>query len=138
MSTTVGDKYAIFKTFPAKLDKLHLMLQFVIDYANTINFDHNQILKIELALEEALVNIINYGYGKRHGFIEVHCGAFERGGICIVLKDQGVDFNPLEVKEPAGHEDVGGYGLFLIRKVMDEVKYRRENDTNVLTLVKYK
>lgn len=138
MSTTVGDKYAIFKTFPAKLDKLHNMLQFVIDYAKTVNFDHNHLLKIELALEEALVNIINYGYAKRHGFIEIHCGALDRGGVCIVLKDQGVAFNPLEQPDPSGHSDVGGYGLFLIRNVMDEIKYHRENETNILSLVKYK
>lgn len=138
MSTTVGDRYAIFKTFPAKLDKLHAMLEFIINYANTINFEHNQILKIELAMEEAIVNIINYAYAKRHGFIEVHCGTLDKGGICVVLKDQGVAFNPLEQADPQGHENIGGYGLFLIRNVMDEIKYKRENETNILTLIKLK
>lgn len=138
MSTTVGDKNSVHKTFPAKLERLHQMQQFVIDYANTINFDHSQLLKIELALEEALVNIINYGYGKKHGFIEIRCSALDRGGICIILKDQGVAFNPLIQKDPIRQDEVGGYGLFLIRNIMDEISYKHENDTNFLTLIKLK
>lgn len=132
----VGDRYTIFKTFPAKLDNLHAMLKFVVDYAETLKFDYNQILKIELALEEALVNIINYGYGSKHGFVEIHCGALDEGGVCVVLKDQGIAFNPLEVPDPKGHDNIGGYGLFLIKKVMDDIQYKRENDTNILRLVK--
>jgi anti-sigma regulatory factor (Ser/Thr protein kinase) len=138
MSTAVGEKYTIFKTFPAKLDKLHDMLQFVINYSNTIGFEHPHMLKIELALEEALVNIINYAYGTKHGLIEIHCSTLEKGGVKIVLKDQGKAFDPLTQEEPQGHDDVGGYGLFLIRKIMDDITYKRENDTNVLTLLKLK
>lgn len=134
----LGDKYSIFKSFPASMDKLHLMLKFVIDYGKIIGFQNHHLLKLELAMEEALVNIISYGYiDRQDGQIEITCSTLEKG-IRIVIRDQGVAFNPVaEVTDPTP-EHPGGYGLFFIRNIMDSIEYEREGDTNVLRLEKFK
>lgn len=93
-----------------------------------------------LALEEAVTNVINYAYGDGEGEITLTA---ERQGDALVfeIKDQGEAFDPTQVGEPdvtlpAEERQLGGLGLFLIRKIMDEVHYRRIQDTNILTLTK--
>ena len=137
MSMKVGEKYSIFKTFPASLDRLHLMLKFIIDYGKVVGFQTHHLLKLELAMEEALVNIITYGYAEQEGTVEITCSTLEKG-IRIILRDQGVPFNPLDNAKDPKPEDPGGYGLFFIRNIMDKIEYEREGDTNVLKLEKYK
>lgn len=133
----VGEKYSILKSFPGKMDRLHLMLKFVMDYGKIVGFQTHQLLKIELALEEALVNIISYGYADKEGAIEITCGTLEKG-MRIILRDQGVAFNPLENMKDPKPDEPGGYGLFFIRNIMDKIEYEREGDTNVLRMEKYK
>ncbi len=93
-----------------------------------------------LALEEAVTNVINYAYGDGEGEITLTA---ERQGDALVfeIKDQGEAFDPTQVGEPdvtlpAEERQLGGLGLFLIRKIMDGVHYRRIQDTNILTLTK--
>lgn len=131
------------KTFPASLEKLKEMLVFVQSQAKLVGFDDVQISKIELASEEALVNIISYGYPDASGKIDIHCSAPNNSGIKIIIKDDGIPYNPLDKsinidrKKTAEHQVIGGYGIFFIRNIMDEVDYCRHNQHNVLTLVKY-
>lgn len=61
------------KIFAAHLDNLYEMLLFIRSQAESIGFDEIEISKIELACEEALVNIISYGYPTMTGEIQVHC-----------------------------------------------------------------
>lgn len=93
-----------------------------------------------LALEEAVTNVINYAYGDGEGEITLTA---ERQGDALVfeIKDRGKAFDPTQVGEPdvtlpAEERQLGGLGLFLIRKIMDGVHYRRIQDTNILTLTK--
>lgn len=131
------------KTFAAHLDNLYDMLLFIRNEAETLGFDEIEISKIELATEEALVNIISYGYPVTSGEIEVICERIENNGFKIVLKDNGVPFNPLsnskrfDPEAPAEARSIGGYGVFFIMKIMDEVKYDRIDDNNILTMIKF-
>lgn len=133
------------KSFPASLDKLYEMLQFVRDQAIACGFKHSPIFKIELAIEEALVNIISYGYIDRLGTIEIDIdSSLPKGlGMKIIIRDGGIPYNPLtnakliDLTSPLEKRVIGGYGIFFMLKVMDEVDYKRENNYNILTLVKY-
>lgn len=132
------------KTFKASLDHLREMLGFIKREATLNGFDDRSLNRIELASEEVLINIIQYGYPKRDGIVEIDCQTSGKAGIKIVIKDQGVPFNPLENKPDydieAGVDErpIGGCGIFFITNLMDEVKYDRVRESNVLTLVKYK
>lgn len=131
----------MFKSFPASLEKLHEMLSFVKNEALT-GFDHDQVSKIELAIEEALVNIISYGFPNRSGTLEIQCIKDLTDEITIILIDHGIPYNPLNApilanpQAPVETQPEGGYGILLIKALMDQVKYRRDNGRNVLTLIK--
>jgi serine/threonine-protein kinase RsbW len=131
------------KTFTAHLDNLYEMLLFIRNQAESMGFDEIEISKIELAAEEALVNIISYGYPVTSGKIEIFCERVNNNGLKIVIKDNGVPFNPLsnskqfDPQAPVEARAVGGYGVFFIMKIMDEVEYNRVDNSNVLSMIKY-
>lgn len=132
----------MIKTFPASLDKLYEMLQFIREQASA-SFEENLASKIELAVEEALVNIISYGYPNRQGSIEIACLTDSLSGIKITIRDKGIPYNPLtnaktfDPNAPLESRTIGGYGVYFILKIMDEVNYRREHNYNILTLIKF-
>lgn len=132
------------KIFPASLNKLHEMLRSIREEATLNGLNDQQSLNIELAVEEALVNIISYGYPNRIGAIEIHCSQSEPPGIKIVLKDTGIPYDPLSTDIAYDPNDsttkslVGGYGVLLIRNIMDVVEYHHEAGCNILTLIKYR
>lgn len=128
--------------FVASLDHLREMLAFVRLNAAKLNFDYPTLSAIELAIEEALVNIIKHGYAGQHGLITIDCSTTKDDKFKIVLTDQGIPCNPLEKQQPIDLNapielrPIGGYGVFLMLKIMDIVDYRHENNSNILTLIK--
>lgn len=100
------------------------------------------ISPITLAIEEALVNVINYAYPKgTPGEIILSC-EIEKEKLTFTLTDSGEPFDPTKaenVDTSLGIEDrpIGGLGIFLIRQIMDDMVYIRENNNNVLKLTKY-
>jgi serine/threonine-protein kinase RsbW len=106
------------------------------------SFSNEEILDTQLAVEEAVTNIIMHGYEGHAGEIHLTCHA-TRGIIEIQIEDTAPLFNPLSVPDPdftAGIQDrkLGGLGIFLIRKVMDDVIYRNDRGKNILVLIKRK
>ena len=99
-----------------------------------------RINEIEIAAEEALVNIFRYAYQGQEGDVEISCKAEHGRTFIIEIIDAGMPFNPLSVSEPditldVGERQIGGVGVFLIKKLMDDVIYRRDGDKNILELV---
>src|ERR1700733_4996308 len=83
------------KVFPASLDRLYDMLRFIHSNVVEVGFDESTASKIELACEEALVNIISYGFPDEMGYIEIDCSLTSSPGIKIQIRDRGIPFNPL-------------------------------------------
>jgi len=108
----------------------------------TSGFGSEIILDTQLAVEEAITNIINHGYRKAVGEIIISFMiSTERIEVHII--DAAPRFDPLSVPEPDLDGDlenrrIGGLGIFLIRQLMDEVSYRYENGKNILVLIKNK
>ncbi len=95
---------------------------------------------IELAFEEALVNVINYAYPDGGGDVHVECRDVPEKGLVIRIEDEGLPFNPLLLGSPdtsAGIEDraIGGLGIHIIKKTMKVVSYERDGSKNILTLI---
>jgi anti-sigma regulatory factor (Ser/Thr protein kinase) len=119
---------------------MELLVRFISDNARKLGFSGKRVKEIELATEEALVNIINYAYPDRKGDIKVTCVQHPSQKFAIKIEDSGVAFDMLSLKEPdisAGISDreIGGLGVFLIRKLMDEVRYHRKKGKNILNLM---
>jgi len=129
------------KVFAASLDHLHEMLVWIRNEADKVAFSHSELYKIELAAEEAIVNVIRHSYQGREGNVMISIQAFG-DSIHIAIADSGDPFNPLagmpKVHAHATLEErqAGGLGLLFIRKCLDEVSYERKNDQNILTLIK--
>jgi serine/threonine-protein kinase RsbW len=127
--------------FLSQLQQLPQMLLWVRERLGRAGVDSKQKLRIELAMEEALVNVIRHAYGEKVGKIEIF---FRSDGsqVEITICDWGPPFDPLagapEVSIDATLEEreIGGLGVYLMRQLMDEVRYAREGTTNLLTLIK--
>jgi anti-sigma regulatory factor (Ser/Thr protein kinase) len=125
---------------PAKIEYLRKLMSSVSHCAREQGFNQKRISEIELAAEEALVNIFNYAYPGNEGDVEVICKLDPQDRLIIEILDSGVPFDMLSLGEPDTTADiserkVGGLGIFLIRKLMDDVQYQHEGTKNVLSLI---
>ena len=99
-----------------------------------------ETLALRLACEEIVMNVTSYAYPEgSDGFLDVDIQKTDR--IVIRFKDGGVPFNPLKQKKPNTKlswekRRIGGLGILLIRRKMDDVRYAYENGMNVLTIEK--
>jgi anti-sigma regulatory factor (Ser/Thr protein kinase) len=129
-------------TFDAKFDNLDKIREFVGEIARQGGFSDKEIYSIQLAADEASSNVIEHAYaGVGHGKIEIDCSISE-AELKIIMRDHGKSFDPSTVPEPNIKADlserkIGGLGMYLMRKLMDEVSYESSADTgNVLTMIK--
>ena len=117
------------------------MLRWIRQQLYVAGLDESSMHKVEIASEEALVNIIRHAYKNRTGSIEIYIQEGEPF-VEITICDHGPPFNPLErditFDRSAGidEREVGGLGILFMREYMDEVRYRREGDANILSLIK--
>lgn len=130
-------------TYPARFEFLDEIRDFVAEVARNGGFNDKEIYSIQLAADEAASNIIEHAYeGIKDGEIELTCDM--RGGkLTITMQDHGKSFDPKKIKKPnlkAGlsERQIGGLGVYLMRKLMDEVNYRSSGSGNLLTMVKRK
>ncbi len=99
-----------------------------------------QASRLELAIEEALVNVCNYAYIGQTPTGAVRCRVVvQPDGLRVDIADEGPPFDPLARPDPDTALDLdqrepGGLGILLIKSLVSEVSYRREDGRNVLTI----
>jgi anti-sigma regulatory factor (Ser/Thr protein kinase) len=113
----------------AKLENLDTVLDFVAELPP----------QVTIAVEEIFVNIVHYAYTPETGSVTIRMSVQE--DIVIEFEDSGKPYNPLEKEDPdikasAEEREVGGLGIFMVKKIMDKVEYRREGNKNILTISK--
>jgi anti-sigma regulatory factor (Ser/Thr protein kinase) len=121
--------------------ELNALCDHLEGFCHAMGLDKKYLFEINLALDELFTNIISYGYEdkKEHAVrIEISCLG---EALHIRIEDDGRPFNPTTAEAPnvkciLEDRDIGGLGIFLIKKVMDKIVYRREKGKNVLILVK--
>ncbi len=128
------------KTFSPQLTELPNVMQWVRKFTAETKLSSKQRKEIELAMEEAIVNLIHHADLKEQ--VTLSCSHIDGRHIEFVLIDRGGPFNPLlhetKVGMDASLQDrkIGGLGLMLMKKYTDALLYRREEGENILTLVK--
>ena len=125
---------------PAHFEYLPDFIDFVATCSRDQGFEKKKVHQIELATEEALVNIFDYAYKENNGDVEIICKLDNNKRFIIEIIDTGTPFNVLSVAAPDIYADIserqlGGLGVFLIKEVMDAVHYRYEDNKNILTLI---
>jgi serine/threonine-protein kinase RsbW len=131
--------------FVAKFEYLDEIRDFVGIIARGGGFSNKDVYNIQLATDEAASNIIEHAYeGVSDGILELSCGMLG-DTIKIVLIDHGEPYDPDSIPMPDLKADlserkIGGLGIFLMRKLMDEVHYEShpEKNSNTLTMIKRK
>ncbi len=129
--------------FSAKFEYLDEIRDFVGDIARAGGFGDKDIYNIQLAADEAASNIIEHAYeGVSNGLLELSCEV-KNGSIIIIMVDHGESFDPSAIPMPDLKADlserkIGGLGIFLMRKLMDEVHYESKSTGNILTMIKRK
>ena len=127
---------------PATIGALDDVIGFVDGMLEEADCPMNTQLQIELAVEEIFVNIANYAYAPDTGNAIIKmCVSGEPATAQITFIDSGVQYDPLakedpDVNLPASEREIGGLGIFLTKKNMDEVAYEYSDGRNVFTMKK--
>lgn len=122
-----------------KMSQWPVLRKALHDYGMCVGMEDRTLKKMILALEEAVVNIVNYSEAKFIG-MTISCGDTQR--LSITLSDDGIAFDPTaqaEVDTAAviAQRQIGGLGIALLRQIADEVRYRRTDDgQNELSIIK--
>ena len=124
-----------------ELSEISKLNDFIEDIGNEFSLTPDVVFNLTLVLEEAVVNVINYAYPKEDHESIYLSAKMQDGSIIFVLSDSGKEFDPTMAPEAdvtlsAEDRQIGGLGIFLIRQIMNEVKYERIDGKNVLTLEK--
>ncbi len=123
-------------------DNLALVRNIIKNAALEVGFNQEQAGKIVLAADEAVTNVIKHAYNYSPNGEIILSVSFSKNKFSISISDKGKHFDPKKVKEPNlkkyyKEKRVGGLGIYLMKKLMDEVKYTKPNNRNKVTLVKY-
>ena len=125
---------------PATDEKLNDVIAFTTAFLEDHDCPMKAQMQLELVVEEIFVNIAHYAYPEGTGMARLQLS--ERDGvITLVFSDNGVPYDPLQKADPdvtlsADERQIGGLGIFLVKKNTDSVSYRHEDGQNVLTLTK--
>lgn len=127
------------KLFKASKDELNNLFEYSSTLLRTLNFNSKEIIMINTALEEVFVNVSNYAY-EDGGNVEISLSNDLTKAV-FVFTDEGKKFNPLENDDPdislgSNEREIGGLGIFMVKKIMDKVEYEYKDGKNILTLTK--
>jgi len=123
------------------VDELQKLTTFIEEISEKVGLDDMQAMNLNLAMEEAVTNVVLYAYGEdEKGDIDIDC-LCEENEMTFVITDKGKPFDPTQASDPditlsAEERGIGGLGIFLVRKLMDSMTYERKNNCNVLSLKK--
>ena len=114
---------------------------FVETIASEMKLEQNMAMGLNLALEEAVTNVILYAYPEgSDGLVDIEA-IMRKGQLDFIITDSGMPFDPtqrpeVDINASLDARPIGGLGIHLVRQLMDSVSYRREDGKNILTLIK--
>ena len=127
-------------TTKAKTENLDEVLDFIDEALEDLGCNMKTVNQINIAAEEIFVNIAHYAYGNGEGDAKITVSEKD-GQVDISFADRGTPYNPLERADPdvtlsAEEREIGGLGVFLVKKLMDGVSYEYKDGCNIFTMSK--
>lgn len=117
------------------------LAEFIDEVCETAGLDMATTMKLNLAVEEAVVNVMNYAYPQGTiGDINIEVQV-DNNQLEFIISDSGTPFDPTTKAEvdttlSAEERTIGGLGIHLVRNIMDSINYERVNGKNILALIK--
>ena len=126
----------------AKIEDINAVTEFVEAELEKLDCPMKTVIQINIAIDELYSNIVKYGYPKEPGPVTVKVIYKESPRrVFLRFEDHGIPYNPLNVADPditlsAENRQIGGLGIYMVKKTMDSMKYMYEDDSNILTIMK--
>ena len=130
-------------TLDAKTYNLNKVMNFIGKELKEAGCPMKTLMQIETAVEEIFINIASYAYTPGSGKASIHVVTEHSPKAAVItFKDQGRPYDPLgrqgpDVTLPAEKRQIGGLGIFMVRKIMDDVQYEYKDGSNVFTMKKF-
>ena len=130
------------KTFPANTEALSDVLGFVEHMLESFECSLKIQTAVCVAIEELFVNIARYAYNPETGPATVRVEVAENPmAVVITFIDKGIPYDPLKQEDPNTHlpaeeREIGGLGIFMVKKTMDDITYEYKDGQNILTIKK--
>lgn len=126
----------------ALTENLQELISFVDGHLEDMGASMKAQMQIDIAVEELFVNIAHYAYAPDVGEVVISVAKDkEKNQISITFADSGKPYNPLEKPDPdvtlsAEERSIGGLGIFMVKKSMDDMRYEYKDGQNILTITK--
>ena len=130
-------------TVDAALENIPAVTAFVEEQLEQVGCPMKAQMQIDIAIDELFSNIAQYAYTPKTGKATVRVEVTENPmAVVISFIDNGIPYDPLakadpNVSLPADERQIGGLGIFMVKKSMDEINYEYKNGQNVLTIKKH-
>ena len=128
-------------TIKAAVEELNNAIAFVTRELEAYDCPMKTQMQIEIAVEELFVNIANYAYAPGTGTVTIKADISDSREAAIIFTDSGTPYDPLakpdpDVTLPASERQIGGLGIFMVKKSMDDMRYEYRDGHNILTIIK--
>ncbi|MBR1523009.1 MAG: ATP-binding protein [Lachnospiraceae bacterium] len=129
-------------TIEAKVDNLNEVLAFIDEKLEANNCPMKIQTQIDIAVEEIFVNIASYAYTPDTGLATISAEVSEEPlAITVSFSDKGIPYDPLAKEDPditlsAEERQIGGLGIYMVKKSMDHVSYEYKDGQNIFTIMK--
>lgn len=123
-----------------EVEELTKLPEFVDTVCEDAGVNMALIASLNLALEEAVTNVVLYAYPDREGTVDINAVYTEKY-LKFIITDSGIAFDPTKKEDAditlsAEARPIGGLGIYLVRQIMDSVNYKRMKGRNILTIIK--
>ncbi len=130
------------KTFLAADKCLNDVIEFLEEELSKAGASMKIVMQMDVCIEEVFVNVAHYAYKEAEGEVDFEIIHNEADNtVTFVFTDRGVPFDPLAKEDPditlsAEEREIGGLGIFICKKSMNDIRYEYVDGKNVLTMVK--
>lgn len=129
-------------TVEAAIENIPLVTDFVNEQLEKLGCSVKAQMQIDIAIDELFSNIAHYAYNPESGNATVRVETTEEPlAVVITFIDKGLPYDPLKRDDPdtslsAEEREIGGLGIYMVKKSMDEVSYEYKDGQNILTITK--
>ena len=130
-------------TIAATVENIETVTDFVNEQLEALDCPMKAMMQIDIAIDELFRNIAHYAYNPEVGSATVRVEVAEEPlSVIITFIDNGVPFDPLATEDPdvtlsVEERGVGGLGVYMVKKSMDDITYANKNGQNILTIKKH-